>query len=305
MIFFIHLFTFRVKLCIIGKTKIGGDNLNISNIKKNADKIYVQHRKQIIPEFFYVGYISLLAQYLRSGLFSFFVSLFLSPIAHGYVVCAIKLVEVEKVKLSYQDSMVGIVDFIRVAPAYITRKIVILSVTFLVGLPSLIMLEKVYVNFYEQLTSTLGNVFIQADFYVPNFIAMIELMDYPFIIINVLICMLVFLYLSALFTPVPYMMELDDLSWNECFSYSIHLMKGHMINFFKLYLSYCIRHIVYWIVIGLMILWVGSINELLMLFCLVTSLFFYIEIFKGRFEIAKYLFYKEIRGEQHEKHQDN
>ena len=50
--------------------------MSIRGIKNKADGIYMKYRKQIIPEFFYVGYVGLLAQYLRSGLFSFFVSLF-------------------------------------------------------------------------------------------------------------------------------------------------------------------------------------------------------------------------------------
>ena len=64
--------------------------MDIKKIKKESNLIYLKYRKQIIPEFFFVGYVSLLAQYLQSGLFSFFVSLFLCTVGQGYVKCAMK-----------------------------------------------------------------------------------------------------------------------------------------------------------------------------------------------------------------------
>ena len=47
---------------------------------------------------------------------------------------------------------------------------------------------------------------------------------------------------------------------------------------------------------GLCMLAIGSLNEILTLFCMVTSLFLYIEIFKGRFEIAKYFIFIRKEG---------
>lgn len=121
------------------------------------------------------------------------------------------------------------------------------------------------------------------------------------LILNIIVCILVYLFLTALFMPVPYVMELEEFSWSECISYSIRLMRKNIFNFFELYLVYMLRHMIYWVLTGIVILIVGSINEILMLFCMVTSLFLYIEVFKGRFEIAKYLFYKEITGGYDEK----
>ena len=100
-------------------------------------------------------------------------------------------------------------------------------------------------------------------------------------------------------------MKLEEFSWSECIQYSIQLMKGNMFKFIQLYIGYILRHALYWSVTGLVLLFVGTINEILMLFCMVTSLFFYIGVFKGRFEIAKYLFYKEIRGDYDERFTGN
>ena len=101
--------------------------------------------------------------------------------------------------------------------------------------------------------------------------------------------------------PVPYVMELEEFSWSECIHYSIRLMKYHIIDYIRLYLLYILRHAFYWMITGCIVLWIGHLNDILMLFCIVTSLFLYIEVFKGRFEIAKYLFYKEMRNEYHER----
>lgn len=293
-------FTFDKKLCIIEKQE-RGRNMSIRGIKKQANDIYIKYRQQVIPEFFYVGYVGLLAQYLQSGLFSFFVSLFLSPISHGYVKCSMKLVDEENARLDYHESMVGIREFPRVAPAYLMRKAVILFVTFIVALPMLFSLHEFIPELSLDWFASLGNAFIQTEFFVPNFHEIHSVIGNTIVLINISSCLLVYLYLTALFMPVPYVMELEEFSWSECIHYSIQLMKGKMIDFFKLYIVYVLRHGVYWIVTGIVVMLVGSLNEILMLFCMVTSLFFYIDVFKGRFEIAKYLFYKEIRGDNDER----
>lgn len=59
--------------------------MSILEIKQKADQLYKQNKEQMIPHFFFVGYISILAQYLQSGLFSFFVAIFLCSMSHGYV----------------------------------------------------------------------------------------------------------------------------------------------------------------------------------------------------------------------------
>ena len=253
--------------------------MSIRGIKNKADGIYMKYRKQIIPEFFYVGYVGLLAQYLRSGLFSFFVSLFLCPIAHGYVKCAMKLVDDEHPLIDYHQSMIGIIEFPRVAPAYLMRKAIILFITLLCALPILLSVHSLIPEFSLEWISSLGNTLIQTEFFVPNFEEIHVLMSNSLLILNIIVCIFVYLFLTALFTPVPY--------------------------FLMLYVSYFIRHVIYWMITGLCMLVIGSLNEILTLFCMVTSLFLYIEIFKGRFEIAKYLFYQEIRGDHDERNRGN
>lgn len=277
--------------------------MNIRGMKNKANHIYIKYRKQIIPEFFYVGYVGLLAQYLRSGLFSFFVSLFLCPIAHGYVKCSMKLVDEQKPLIDYHQSMIGVLEFPRVAPAYLMRKAIILSVIILAALPTLLSVHSLIPELSLEWISSLGNTLIQTEFFVPHFEEIHVLMSSGLLILNIIICVFIYLFLTALFMPVPYVMELEEFSWSECITYSIRLMKGHMFDFFKLYLGYFCRHVLYWLITGLCMLIIGSLNEILTLFCMVTSLFLYIEIFKGRFEIAKYLFYQEIRGDKDERNQ--
>lgn len=275
--------------------------MSIRGIKNQSNDIYLKYRQQIIPEFFYVGYVGLLAQYLRSGLFSFFVSLFLCPIAHGYVKCAMTLVDEKKSRIDYHQSMIGIIGFARVAPAYLMRKAIILFVVLLVALPTLFSIHSLIPELSLEWISSIGNALIQTEYFIPNFEGIQLIMHNSLLILNIIVCILVYLFLTALFMPVPYVMELEEFSWSECISYSIRLMRKNIFNFFELYLVYMLRHMIYWVLTGIVILIVGSINEILMLFCMVTSLFLYIEVFKGRFEIAKYLFYKEITGGYDEK----
>lgn len=279
--------------------------MDIRGIKLKANFIFIKYRSQIIPEFFYVGYVSLLAQYLQSGFFSFFVSLFLCPVAHGYVKCSMKLVDEENARIDYHESMVGVIDFARVAPAYLMRKAMILFATILTALPTLLGVHSLIPELSLEWVASLGNTLIQTELFIPDFHEMISFMNQGFVIVNITVCVFVYLFLTALLTPVPYIMELEEFSWSECISYSIQLMKGHMFEFFKLYLGYFMRHAIYWIITGACMMIIGSINEILTLFCMVTSLFLYIEVFKGRFEIAKYLFYKEIRGDKDEGNQGN
>ena len=145
----------------------------------------------IIPEFFFIGYMSLLAQYLHSGLFSFFVSLFLCPIAHGYVYCSMKLVDNENASIDYHDSMIGIIDFTRVAPTYLIRKGMILLITLICALPSLYSLLQ-YIPFLSiEWFASLGNAFIQTEFFVPDFYDIPQLTQNGLVLINLLLCIFV------------------------------------------------------------------------------------------------------------------
>lgn len=282
-----------------------GNNMDIKNIKRQSNQIYLKYRKQIIPEFFFIGYVSLLAQYLQSGLFSFFVSLFLCPIGHGYVKCSMKMVDEDNAIINYQDSMIGIIDFVRVAPAYLMRKAVILLATMICGLPILFYVKANVSSISLEWLSSLGNAFIQTEFLLPNFETSLHLFENIVILLDFTLCIVVYLFLNGLLAPVPYIMEQEEFSWSESLLYSIELMHGHMLSLFQLYLQYFLRYAFYGIAVGLIIMLVGRLNEILMLFCMVFSLIFYIEVFKGRVEIAKYLFYKEIRGDKNEESIDN
>ncbi len=275
--------------------------MDIKKIKKESNQIYLKYRKQIIPEFFFVGYVSLLAQYLQSGLFSFFVSLFLCTVGHGYVKCAMKLVDEDNVLLNYHDSMIGIMEFARVAPAYLMRKAVILFLTIICGIPMTFYFKNNLTFLSLDWISSLGNAFIQTELLIPDFEIILMVITHVPILINLFFCIMIYMLLTALLTPVPYIMEQEEFSWNESLLCSIRLMKGKVLQFVHLYIYYLIRHIFYFIVAGLIILFVGKINEILMLFCMIVSLILYIDVFKGRFELAKYLFYKEIRGDRSER----
>lgn len=275
--------------------------MDIKKIKKESNQIYLKYRKQIIPEFFFVGYVSLLAQYLQSGLFSFFVSLFLCTVGHGYVKCAMKLVDEDNVLLNYHDSMIGIMEFPRVAPAYLMRKAVILFLTIICGIPMTFYFKNNLTFLSLDWISSLGNAFIQTELLIPDFEIILMVITHVPILINLFFCIMIYMLLTALLTPVPYIMEQEEFSWNESLLCSIRLMKGKVLQFVHLYIYYLIRHIFYFIVAGLIILFVGKINEILMLFCMIVSLILYIDVFKGRFELAKYLFYKEIRGDRSER----
>lgn len=274
--------------------------MNIQEIKQQSNQLYLRYRHQIIPEFFYVGYVGILAQYLQSGIFSFFVSLFLCPISHGYVKCAMKLVDTKQPILDYHDSLDGIFSFVKVAPAYLMRKAIILMCILICLIPSFLTIQNLIPEFSIEWFSSLGNALIQTEYFIPQFEYISLILENTFLVVNIIVCIFIYLFLTTLFIPVPYVMELEEFSWTECITYSIRLMKKYFFQFIYLYILYMPRHILYWMVTGCIVLWIGHLNEFLMLFCIVSSLFFYIEVFKGRFEIAKYMFYQKMRGEYHE-----
>ena len=272
--------------------------MNFKEIKQKAITIYNQKRSLIIPEFFYIGYVGLLAQYLQSGLFSFFVSLFLCPIGHGYVKCAMKLVDEPDEQIDYKDSLVGIFDFIRVAPAYLMRKFVILFGTVLLVLPFIMFGDFQLPDISLDWFTSLGNAFIQTEFFLPNYESYVYILsDVPVLIICLLIAG-IYIMLSAVFAFMPYIIEEDEYSWYEALELSIHLMKKHLIDYIKLYMHFFLYHFVYWFLTGLFILIISPLHEAIALLSFVASLFLYIELFKGKFEIAKYLFYKEMKEPQ-------
>ncbi len=291
-------FTNYDSLCIIVALK-KGLYMDIKEINTKSNEIYDRYKSQIIPEYFYVGYLGLLAQYLQSGLFSFFVSLFLCPISHGYVKCAMKLVDEDDAIINYKESLIGILKYPHVAPAYLLRKGIILLIILIVGIPTLFSIRLTVPELSLEWFSILGDAFIQTEYMIPDIVDFISLFSSPMVLIDAIICVIVYLYLSALFMPVPYVMELEEFSCVECISYSLRLMKGHMIDYFNMYISYFLRYISYLLIIELFLI-AGSFNAIVNLLLMVGSLFIYIHIFKGKYEISKYLFYKKIRGEIYE-----
>lgn len=47
-------------------------------------------------------------------------------------------------------------------------------------------------------------------------------------------------FLTALFMPVPYVMELEEFSWSECLSYSMRLMKKNSFHLFVFIVFICL-----------------------------------------------------------------
>lgn len=265
--------------------------MDILEIKKKADELYKKNKEQMIPHFFFVGYISLLAQYLQSGFFSFFVSLFLCSMKHGYVKCAMKIVNDENAELTIDDSMIGIFEFTRVFPVYFIRKLLMIVIVGLSILPTILSFAPL---FTWEWISYAGNSLIQAELFIPNPQIILPLMQNMPLITNLILSSILYLLLNAFFSFMPYIMEEEEFSWNEALIKSLKMLKGRLWKMIYLYLSYAFRYIFYWFFVGMIAFVLGNVNEVLMLICLVTSLFVYIDVIKGRIEIAKYLLYKDL-----------
>lgn len=271
--------------------------MNTFGIKKLADQLYRKNKDEMIPHFFFVGYISILAQYLQSGLFSFFVAIFLCSIAHGYVKCSMRVVNENKPDLIVDDSMVGILEFTRVFPVYFVRKVLIVLVIGLSILPTLLSFTYITPIFTLEWIAEAGNSLIQTELFIPNQEIILPLMQNLPLLVNLALSGILYLLLNSFLTFLPYLIEEEEYSWYEAIMKSYSMMKGRLLRVLFIYISYAPRYIFYWFFSGLIVTILGSINELLMLICLVISLFLYIGVVKGRIEIAKYLLYKEFLKE--------
>ncbi len=290
-------FTFYLNMCIMVK-KNEENKMSIVEMKMKAEQLYRKNKEQLVPHFFFVGYISLLAQYLQSGFFSFFVSLFLCSIAHGYVICSMKVVNEEKPLLSLDDSLIGITHFTRVFPVYFIRKLLIVFLLALSVLPTLLNFTFNQSLFsWDWIVST-GNTLIHTELFIPNLQLILPLFQNAPLTVNIILSIFLYLLLIILSSFMPYIIEEDDYSWIEALARSCKMVKGQLKPLLFMYFLYLPRYLCYWIVSGFIATILGNINEVLMLLCLVVSLFMYIELVKGRFEIAKYLLYKELTKEQ-------
>lgn len=273
--------------------------MDVKAIKKEAEQLYKKKKETMIPEFFYIGYVSLLAQYLQSGLFSFFVSLFLCSIAHGYVACAMKSVEYPDEDITYKDSLIGVLEFIRVAPSYLARKFIILISSLLVVSPMFILHLIDIPEFSLEWVASLGNAFIQTELFIPSYESLSVFNNHQVTtLVFIILGIAVYLYLTSIYIFVPYVIEEDEYSFSEALQLSSMIMRGNLIEYIKLYLCFFPYHFLYWLITGLAILFISPLSEITSLICFVASLFIYIDLFKGKFEIAKYIFYKNIRKEK-------
>ena len=270
----------------------------MKSLVKQANQLYRKYFKQIIPHFFFVGYISLLAQYLHNGIFSFLVAIFLCSIVHGYAKCAMKVVDESEPTLTLNDSLIGIKQFIRYFPTYFVRKLITIIVVIIIILPISLNYTINIPMFTLEWLDYVANNLIQMELFVLDMDLFVPLFQNIGLIVNLISGIIAFVIMTILYNFIPYILEEDEYSWMEAMSKSFYLVKNNFRKIFRFYMFYLLPLVIYIVWSGIIYSFMFSGNDIMMLLGLVVLLFAYILIFKGRFEIGKYLLYKEVKEDE-------
>ncbi len=215
--------------------------MNIQKIKARAGQIQNLNRAQymrillmlvlleLIPNLFDIG------EDILSRLLYLIISIVFIAVAHGYVISSLKMVRNQSQMLADDDAFVGFKRFKELFSTYLLTNIVtivlgmvamfILTVFLGIiigstaGLPS----EAVLLNDYTQIVSYLTNLPV-------SILA-------TFMLFYLLLIVIVFVISSYMFA-VPYLLERYHMTNLNAIKESFRLMKGHILDFIKLNLSF-------------------------------------------------------------------
>lgn len=192
--------------------------MNIKSIKARANELIAYCKPQYIRILIIMTVIGLIPNAISSSgimaILYFLAVILFTPFKHGYVVTSLKIVRNNFTDLSDDDALVGIKRFKQLFFTYFLYELVVVAVLFALAILAIIVAMVLGVGL-ESVTSLLALTFVVA------------------IAVSV-VSTLVGLYGFAF----PYLLEKYGYKGMAAIKESIRFIKGHLLDLFKLELSY-------------------------------------------------------------------
>lgn len=269
--------------------------MNVLGIRKKANDTFFKYYRLLVPAFYLVNCVNLIAQISSSGIVTFVFEILLVTLAHGYIHMSLMICHEDVKEFKLSDMFIGVKYFGRYFPAYIVRKVIVVLAMLICMIPAFGILRhlagsdfyKVMDQFiYLLFSNTLRMDFIQ--YFLTQYFSW-------GIIFFVVLGIVVYLYLSALFIFVPCIVEDYDYAWNEALVKSIQMMHGHVLDYIRLLCTFIPNYISYVLISTLVMAVCAFLPFMGTSVYLVLSMFLMITSFQVRFYQVVALFYLEVR----------
>ena len=214
--------------------------MNIRSIKNRANDVLLPYRTQFIRVLVIVMVLQAIPSLISGdnvivSLLSMILSLLFLPVSHGVVVSSLKMVRNNGMSVNDDDGLVGFKRFKELFPTYI----IVYFFTFLLVFGICLILGVILTMLIGQTVSTtymvpVGNTDLS---YLVN-----AILSSPSHVILILIMFLLVLVVTfvvdAVLMPVPYLLEQYHLTGMNAVKTSVKMMKSHIFDYLKLYLSF-------------------------------------------------------------------
>lgn len=274
--------------------------MDVLAIKKKANEMFYGYYRLLVPAFYMINCVTLIVQLSSSGFLALTIEFLLVTLAHGFIHMALMLDHGEVEEFSFGDIFIGIKQFAKYFPSYMVRKVILVLAMLLVMTPAFGIIYHMsgseFYNVFDNLIYLLFSNSFRLD------IISVFLTDYFswMAILFVVLGILVYLYLSAIFILVPCIVEDYDYAWNEALVKSAKMMSGHIKDFFRLVLSFTPNYVAY-LASSLVVMSVCGLLPIAGTSTyLVISMLLMITSYQIRFYQAISIFYLELRDQTRE-----
>lgn len=266
--------------------------MNIKGIKQRATQLLMNCQPQfirILTIMMLIGLIQTLFLELPIflGILTLGVLIVFLPFSHGYVVSSLKIVRNNHESLSDEDAWVGFKRFKELFPTYLLSALIICGITFVFTFFLTIIFMIMIGGMLGSLSYYAGaeDILIAMVRYAP--MALFSLMIFVLLIIIVVYIISQFLF------AVPYLLEQYHMRNGRAISESMKFIRGHMIDLFKLDISFLGWIFLEVFISGLVMALLGDSIFVTLLASAAAGLFS-IYTYYPKYQLSRAIFFEEI-----------
>lgn len=271
--------------------------MDLLAIRHKANQLAIKHAVKIIPIYVFVELILLLVMMVSNEIVSILLSLFSVTITHAYVVLCLKAIDEEDFNTK-EVALVGFKGYSRLFPSYFMRKLMINLVSILLVLPTILLIQAKTGFLLGDLMNWLQIIVVSGIEDLSALPSMVEYLTSPLVFISFIIASLVASIISYGLALIPYLVEKQDIAWNEAIMKSWKMMKGHKKELFTLRLSYFPQMLLIYIMISFLTGLLSFSLYISTFVGLVLSIYLPIIFYQPHLEMANALFYKELMNQE-------
>lgn len=266
--------------------------MNIKGIKQRAMQLLVNCQPQfirILTIMMLIGLIQTLFLELPAflGIITLGVLIAFLPFSHGYVVSSLKIVRNNYESLTDEDAWVGFKRFKELFPTYFLSALILCGIIF-------VFTFFLTIIFIIMLGGMLGSL----SYYAGAEDILISMVRYApmalfLLMIFVLLIIVVIYIISQFLFAVPYLLEQYHMKNGRAISESVKFMRGHMVDLFKLDISFLGWILLEVFISGLVMALLGD-SIFVTLLASAASGLFSIYTYYPKYQLSRAIFFEEI-----------